>query len=62
LLWVVAVAGSLIAIALAWPPATKLFGFAAFHWRDLAFAAAAALVLAVTLDLIKAAWRRRLAA
>jgi len=62
LLWVVAAAGSLIAIALAWPPATTLFGFAPFYWRDLVFAAAAALVLAVALDLLKVAWRRRLAA
>src|SRR5690606_3726302 len=32
LLWVVAVAGSLILVALAWPPATRLFGFGPFHW------------------------------
>ncbi len=62
LVWVVAVAGSLIAVALMWPPATELFRFGAFHWHDLAIAAAAALALAVALDVVKAAWRRRLAA
>ena len=61
LLWVVAVAGGMIALALSWPPATALFRFGAFHWHDLALAAAAALVLAVVLDLFKAAWRSRLA-
>ncbi|MCZ7562107.1 MAG: cation transporting ATPase C-terminal domain-containing protein [Burkholderiaceae bacterium] len=61
LLWVVAVAGGLIALALSWPPATALFRFGAFHWHDLAVAAAAALILAVVLDLFKAAWRKRLA-
>ncbi|MFO1078959.1 MAG: cation-translocating P-type ATPase [Burkholderiaceae bacterium] len=62
LVWVVAVAGSLIAAALLWPPATRLFRFGAFHWHDLAIAAAAALALAVALDVVKVAWRRRLAA
>jgi Ca2+-transporting ATPase len=62
LVWVVAVAGSLIAVALLWPPATELFRFGAFHWHDLAIAAVAALALAVALDVVKAAWRRRLAA
>ncbi|MBX3591661.1 MAG: cation-translocating P-type ATPase [Burkholderiaceae bacterium] len=62
LVWVVAVAGSLIAVALLWPPATELFRFGAFHWHDLAIAAAAALALAVALDVVKAAWRKRLAA
>jgi len=61
LLWVVAVAGGMIALALSWPPATALFRFGPFHWHDLAMAAAAALILAVVLDLFKAAWRRRLA-
>src|SRR5690606_752996 len=42
LVWVVAVAGSLIAVALLWPPATELFRFGAFHWHDLAIAAVAA--------------------
>ena len=41
--------------------ATRLFGFGAFHWHDLAIAGGAALVLALVLDLIKAAWGRRLA-
>lgn len=61
LLGVVAAASGLIAIALLWPPATRLFGFGAFHWHDLAIAAGAALVLALLLDLVKAAWGRRLA-
>ncbi|MCD6734421.1 MAG: cation-translocating P-type ATPase [Burkholderiaceae bacterium] len=61
LLWVVAVAGGMIALALSWPPATALFRFGAFHWQDLALAAAAALILAIVLDLFKVAWRRRLA-
>ncbi len=61
LLGVVAAASGLIAIALLWAPATRLFGFGAFHWHDLAIAAGAALVLALLLDLVKAAWGRRLA-
>ncbi len=62
LLWVVAVAGGLIVLALTWPPATALFRFGEFHWHDLALAAAAALILAVVLDLLKVVWRKRLAA
>jgi len=61
LVWVVAVAGSLIAVALLWAPATGLFRFGGFHWHDLVIAAGATLFLAVVLDLFKAAWRRRLA-
>ncbi len=61
LLWVILVAGSLIALALSWPPATALFRFGVFHWRDLALAAAAALILAIVLDLFRIRWRKRLA-
>ncbi|MCM5569428.1 cation-translocating P-type ATPase [Burkholderiaceae bacterium FT117] len=60
LAWVAVLAGGLIVLAVAWPPAQELFRFGGFHWHDLAIGAGAAIALAIALDLLKFLWGRRL--
>ncbi|RPH63930.1 MAG: cation-translocating P-type ATPase, partial [Burkholderiales bacterium] len=61
LAWVVAVTIGLLGVAVVWPPARDLFRFGEFDGHDLAIAAIGALALALVLDLVKGAWRKRLA-
>ncbi|ASG20508.1 Ca2+-transporting ATPase [Nitrospirillum viridazoti] len=56
-LWtVLAVMGAVMAATLAWPPAVALFAFGPLHADDLAVAFAAAVVMVLTLEVVKPLW------
>jgi Ca2+-transporting ATPase len=59
--WMLGAAATLLAIVLTWLPARALFHFGPLHADDLAVCSAAAIVVLVLLDLLKALWRVRLA-
>ena len=58
--WATGATTALIALILAWPPATRLFHFGPLHLDDLAICGGAGLATLVLLDLFKPLWRRRL--
>ena len=55
-------AGSILAIAILWPPAQSLFHFGAFHGHDLAIAIGGCVFLIVILEALKRLLRARLVA
>lgn len=59
---VAALAASLIAVAVMWPPARALFGFGTLHGHDLGYVALGAVAMVAVLELIKRFWYRRLVA
>ena len=58
--WATGATTALIALILAWPPATRLFHFGPLHLDDLAICGGAGLATLVLLDLFKPLWRSRL--
>jgi Ca2+-transporting ATPase len=60
--WVVAIAVSLLLVAVTWPPAEALFRFGELHVDDLGVALLCGVAVLVTLELLKSIWRRRLSA
>src|SRR5215472_9155047 len=58
--WAVAATAALVAVVLAWAPATRLFHFGPLHADDLAICGGAGLTTLLGLDLLKPIWRRHL--
>ena len=57
-LWVLlAMVGTVLAVALAWPPAMALFRFGPLHVDDLAVSGLAGIALLLIMELIKPLWR-----
>ena len=58
--WAVGVTLALIALAVSWTPAERLFHFGPLHPDDLAICAGAGIVTLLLLELLKPIWQRRL--
>jgi P-type Ca2+ transporter type 2C len=58
--WAVGATVALIALAISWAPAERLFHFGPLHPDDLAICAGAGIATLLLLELLKPIWRRRL--
>jgi Ca2+-transporting ATPase len=57
-LWfLLAMVGTVLAVALTWPPAMALFRFGPLHVDDLAVSGLAGIALLLIMELIKPLWR-----
>ena len=60
LIWIFVVVAGILATALLWPPASRLFRFGPLHADDLMISLGAGLLVLVVLEWLKPLWARRL--